>query len=130
MRRPTERRASLAAKQLAHHRERLPWMQERMEENERTTTRIAEIAAWFTRRVLSPKNTAAAMASAATTPICAAPTPIIRTRTSATPSPTATPTATSKARRPRSPGARPSVTTAATGAKKGCSLPSTKAARK
>jgi hypothetical protein len=35
MRRPTERRASLAAKQLAHHRERLPWMQERMEENER-----------------------------------------------------------------------------------------------
>ena len=35
MRRPTERRASLAAKQLAHHRERLPWMRERMEENER-----------------------------------------------------------------------------------------------
>ena len=35
MRRPTKRRASLAAKQLAHHRERLPWMQERMEENER-----------------------------------------------------------------------------------------------
>jgi hypothetical protein len=34
MRRPTERRASLAAKQLAHHRERLPWMRERMEENE------------------------------------------------------------------------------------------------
>ena len=35
MRRLTERRASLAAKQLAHHRERLPWMRERMEENER-----------------------------------------------------------------------------------------------
>jgi hypothetical protein len=35
MRRPTERRVSLAAKQLAHHRERLPWMRERMEENER-----------------------------------------------------------------------------------------------
>lgn len=35
MRRPTERRVSLAAEQLAHHRERLPWMQERMEENER-----------------------------------------------------------------------------------------------
>ncbi len=35
MRELTERRASLAAKQLAHHRERLPWMQERMEENER-----------------------------------------------------------------------------------------------
>jgi hypothetical protein len=34
MRRLTERRASLAAKQLAHHRERLPWMRERMEENE------------------------------------------------------------------------------------------------
>ena len=35
MRRPTERRANLAARQLAHHRERLPWMRERMEENER-----------------------------------------------------------------------------------------------
>jgi hypothetical protein len=35
MRRLTERRAFLAAKQLAHHRERLPWMRERMEENER-----------------------------------------------------------------------------------------------
>ena len=35
MHRPTERRASLAARQLAHHRERLPWMRERMEENER-----------------------------------------------------------------------------------------------
>jgi hypothetical protein len=35
MRRPTERRASLAAKQLAHHRERLSWMSEQMEENER-----------------------------------------------------------------------------------------------
>jgi hypothetical protein len=35
MRGLTERRASLEAKQLAHHRERLPWMQERMEENER-----------------------------------------------------------------------------------------------
>jgi hypothetical protein len=35
MRRLTERRAYLAAKQLAHHRERLPWMRERMEENER-----------------------------------------------------------------------------------------------
>ena len=34
MRRPTERRAYLAARQLAHHRERLPWMHERMEENE------------------------------------------------------------------------------------------------
>ncbi len=34
MRRLTERRAYLAAKQLAH-RERLPWMRERMEENER-----------------------------------------------------------------------------------------------
>ena len=34
MRRPTERRAYLAARQLAHHRERLPWMRERMEENE------------------------------------------------------------------------------------------------
>lgn len=35
MRRPTERRAYLAARQLAHHRERLPWIRERMEENER-----------------------------------------------------------------------------------------------
>ena len=35
MRRLTERRAFLAAKQLAHHRERLSWMRERMEENER-----------------------------------------------------------------------------------------------
>ena len=35
MRPPTERRAYLAAKQLAHHRERLTWMRERMEENER-----------------------------------------------------------------------------------------------
>jgi hypothetical protein len=35
MRRPTERLAYLAAKQLAHHRERLLWMRERMEENER-----------------------------------------------------------------------------------------------
>jgi hypothetical protein len=35
MRPPTERRAYLAAKQLAHHRERFPWMRERMEENER-----------------------------------------------------------------------------------------------
>lgn len=35
MHRPTERRVSLAAKQLAHHRERLPWMRERMKENER-----------------------------------------------------------------------------------------------
>ena len=35
MSRPTERSAFLAAKQLAHHRERLPWMRERMEENER-----------------------------------------------------------------------------------------------
>ena len=35
MRRPTERRAYLAAKQLSHHRERLTWMRERMEENER-----------------------------------------------------------------------------------------------
>ena len=35
MRRLTERRAYLAAKQLAHHRERLLWMRERMEENER-----------------------------------------------------------------------------------------------
>jgi hypothetical protein len=34
MRRPTERRAYLAARQLAYHRERLPWMRERMEENE------------------------------------------------------------------------------------------------
>ena len=34
MRRPTERQAYLAARQLAHHRERLPWMRERMEENE------------------------------------------------------------------------------------------------
>ena len=34
MRRPTERRAYLAARQLAPHRERLPWMRERMEENE------------------------------------------------------------------------------------------------
>jgi hypothetical protein len=34
MRRPTESRAYLAARQLAHHRERLPWMRERMEENE------------------------------------------------------------------------------------------------
>lgn len=31
---PTERRVFLAAKQLAHHRQRLPWMRERMEENE------------------------------------------------------------------------------------------------
>ena len=35
MRRPTERRAYLAARQLSYHRERLPWMRERMEENER-----------------------------------------------------------------------------------------------
>ena len=35
MRRLTERRAYLAAKQLAHHRERLPWMRERMEGNEK-----------------------------------------------------------------------------------------------
>ncbi len=35
MRRLAERRAYLAAKQLAYHRERLPWMRERMEENER-----------------------------------------------------------------------------------------------
>src|SRR5215216_2546701 len=35
MHRPTERQVSLAAKQLAHHLERLPWMRERMEENER-----------------------------------------------------------------------------------------------
>ena len=35
MRRPTERQVSLVAKQLAHHRERLPWMREQMEENER-----------------------------------------------------------------------------------------------
>jgi hypothetical protein len=35
MHRPTERQVSLAAKQLAHHRERLPWMRERIEENER-----------------------------------------------------------------------------------------------
>ena len=35
MRRPTERRAYLAARQLAHHRERLPWMRKRMEDNER-----------------------------------------------------------------------------------------------
>ena len=35
MRRPTERRAYLAARQLAHHRQRFPWMHERMEENER-----------------------------------------------------------------------------------------------
>jgi hypothetical protein len=35
MRRPTERRVSLAAKQLAHHRARLPWMREQMEENEK-----------------------------------------------------------------------------------------------
>ena len=34
MRRPTKRRAYLAARQLAHYRERLPWMRERMEENE------------------------------------------------------------------------------------------------
>jgi hypothetical protein len=34
MRRPTERRAYLAARQLVHHRERLLWMRERMEENE------------------------------------------------------------------------------------------------
>jgi hypothetical protein len=34
MRRPREKRAYLAARQLAHHRERLPWMRERMEENE------------------------------------------------------------------------------------------------
>jgi hypothetical protein len=34
MRRPTERRAYLAARQLAHYRERLTWMRERMEENE------------------------------------------------------------------------------------------------
>jgi hypothetical protein len=35
MGRPTELRASLAAKQLVHHRQQLPWMRERMEENER-----------------------------------------------------------------------------------------------
>jgi hypothetical protein len=35
MPRLTERQVSLAARQLAHHRERLPWMRERMEENER-----------------------------------------------------------------------------------------------
>jgi hypothetical protein len=35
MRRPTERRAYLAARQLAHHREKLSWMGERMEQNER-----------------------------------------------------------------------------------------------
>jgi hypothetical protein len=35
MHRPTQRRAHLAARQLAHLRERLPWMGERMEENER-----------------------------------------------------------------------------------------------
>jgi hypothetical protein len=39
MRRLTERRAYLAAKQLAHHRERLPWMRERMEENVMWTVR-------------------------------------------------------------------------------------------
>lgn len=34
MRLPTDRQASLAASQLAYHREKLPWIRERMEENE------------------------------------------------------------------------------------------------
>jgi hypothetical protein len=47
MRRPTETRATLAAKQLAHHRERLPWMRERIEENERLLReRLEESGEW------------------------------------------------------------------------------------
>jgi len=44
-----------------------------------TTTRSAEIAAWFTKSGLAPKNTAAAIARNTTTPIRAAPEPMTST---------------------------------------------------
>jgi hypothetical protein len=60
MRRPTERRASRAAKQLVHHRERLPWMRERMEENERLL--LERLEASGERRLVLPGGFAVALA--------------------------------------------------------------------
>lgn len=59
MRRPTERRISLAAKQLVHHRERLPWMRERMEENERLLRERLEVSG--ERRLVLPGGFAVAL---------------------------------------------------------------------
>jgi hypothetical protein len=96
----------------------------------KTITRIAEIAAWLTNRFLSEKNTAAAIARATTTPICTVPTPMTNTTRSAINNPMATPKTTSTVRLPRCPIVKPREMTAAIGAKKGCSLPSTTVARK
>jgi len=60
MHRPTERRASLAARQLAHHRERLTWMRERMEENERLLRECLEESG--ERRLVLPGGFAVARA--------------------------------------------------------------------
>jgi hypothetical protein len=60
MRRLTERRAYLAAKQLTHHRERLPWMRERMEENERLLSERLEESG--ERRLVLPGGFAVACA--------------------------------------------------------------------
>jgi hypothetical protein len=62
MRRLTERRAYLAAEQLAHHHERLPWMQERMEENERLLRERLEESG--ERRLVLPGGFAVARAEA------------------------------------------------------------------
>src|SRR5215207_4875262 len=96
----------------------------------KTMTRIAEMAAWLTSSTLSLNNTTVAIAMATTSAICGVPTPMASTVRSATNSPTATPRATSAARLPRCPNDTLNVTTAAMGAKNGCSLPSTDPARK
>ena len=91
----------------------------------RATTSTAEAAAWEASRGPPPTRIAANMASATVTPICQVPVPICATSRSAMAMPTATPMASSMARCRRSPIVRPSVTTAAMGAKKGLWWPST-----
>ena len=73
-------------------------------------------------------TTAADIASATTSAICHGPEPIQPISTSPTPTPTDTPTTSSSTRRSRCPSEMPRQTTAAMGAKNGCSWPTTSVA--
>ena len=73
-------------------------------------------------------NTAADMASPTTSAICQGPVPIQLISASPTPTPTETPTTSSPTRLNRCPSETPRHTTAAIGAKNGCSCPITSVA--
>ena len=91
-------------------------------------TRAAETAAWVASIWPLPRNSAIEVASITTSASWPAPTPIASTSRSPIAMPSATPIATSPARLPRSDTVRPSVMIAATGAKNGCSCPSSSVA--